>query len=91
MNLLPLSDQGIFIQTVGVIAAGECAEPADVRFPYPQAASIAPGPYHFLDKSGHQFAMLAQNPSPVVDNKVGVPHGAHLLVDHRQLSWLLTV
>ena len=76
MHLLALGDQGIPVQRMGVVAAGKGAQPADIRLPDPESAAVAPGPDHFFRKGGHEFAVLAENLSGIVDD--GDPNGSSM-------------
>lgn len=76
VELFPLGDQRIARQSIGVFAADESADAADLGVVNIQSGTVAEGPDELLAPGGEQLAVVTNQVPLAVEQQVGVPHGA---------------
>ena len=80
VELFPLGDQRIARKSIGVLAADESADAADLGVVNIQSGAVAEGPNELLAPGGEQLAMVTDQVPLTVEQQVGVPHGAEGVV-----------
>ena len=73
MHLFALRDQRVARQRVGILAADQHADLADVRVADAQSFTVAVGPDQLFIKCRHQLAVMVDEVAVAVDQQVGVP------------------
>ena len=76
MHLFALRDQRVARERVGILAADQHADLADVRVADAQAFTVAIGPDQLLVKRRHQLAVMVDERAVGIDQQVGVPQAA---------------
>ena len=80
VELFPLGDQRIARQSIGVLAADESTDAADLGVVNIQSGTVAEGPDELLAPGGQQLAVMTDQVPLTVEQQVGVPHGAEGVV-----------
>ena len=85
MNLLSLGYQGVTGQSIGIFAADQGTDPADLRILNIELRAVAERPYQLFSPCGKKLSMVADHVAFPVEQQGGIPHcpkvGRALLAD----------